>query len=247
MPTGDLQADRDHLYALLQQAQGINGGVLRLSDCHGRMDWPDRGVYFFYEPEEERGDHSRPPRIVRVGTHALKVGSKSTLWGRLSQHKGNSKGTGGNHRGSIFRLLVGDALMRRGDHPPIPSWGFKADMGQAAAQLGVDRAELKQAEASLEEAVSRYIGTLPFTWIAVADEPGPESDRGYMERNAIALLSNFNDSVGEDSSNWLGRYCSRNRVNRSRLWNNNHVDESYSPDYLHWLSDLIEGMRAGEV
>ena len=29
-------------------------------------------------------------RIVRVGTHGLKTGSRSTLWGRLSQHRGTS-------------------------------------------------------------------------------------------------------------------------------------------------------------
>jgi hypothetical protein len=32
---------------------------------------------------------------------------------------------------------------------------------------------------------------MPFLWIAIDDEPGAKSLRGYVERNAIALLSNF--------------------------------------------------------
>jgi len=34
----------------------------------------------------------------------------TTLWARLSQHRGSAKSGGGNHRCSIFRLLVGRAL-----------------------------------------------------------------------------------------------------------------------------------------
>ena len=48
------------------------------------------GVYFFHEPGEERLDTGVGPRIVRVGTHALKIGSSTKLWTRLSQHKGQA-------------------------------------------------------------------------------------------------------------------------------------------------------------
>jgi len=48
-------------------------------------------------------------RVVRVGTHGLKTGSTSTLWGRVHQHRDTREG-GGNHRGSVFRLHVGQAL-----------------------------------------------------------------------------------------------------------------------------------------
>ena len=57
------------------------------------------------------------PRVVRVGTHGLRP-SHSTLWGRLSQHKGSVGGGmpgGGNHRGSVFRLHVGSALLQTSD------------------------------------------------------------------------------------------------------------------------------------
>src|SRR6476619_3094517 len=84
----------------------------RLAECTGRTGWPRRGVYFFFEPGEARED-DRTARVVRVGTHGLRP-SKSTLWGRLSQHRGHTSGRyagGGNHRGSIFRLHVGTALL----------------------------------------------------------------------------------------------------------------------------------------
>lgn len=43
----------------------------------------------------------------------------------------------------------------------------------------------------MERRVSDYLRQLPFLWVDVPDEPGPESDRAYLERNAIALLSNY--------------------------------------------------------
>ena len=93
-------------------------------------------------------------RVVRVGTHALKAGSKSTLWGRLSQHRGTARAGGGNHRGSIFRLLVGIALARRSGIPLPPSWGLGGDPGTAARWLGMERAEVRRSEAELEASVN---------------------------------------------------------------------------------------------
>ena len=77
------------------------------------MSWPRRGVYFFFENGEPRSGTGAGPRVVRVGAHGLKNGARSTLWGRLSQHRGSSRSGLGNHRGSIFRLLVGVALANR--------------------------------------------------------------------------------------------------------------------------------------
>jgi hypothetical protein len=44
-------------------------------------------VYFFFEPDEHRQSDGRS-RVVRVGTHGLRPGSGSMLWGRLRQHHG---------------------------------------------------------------------------------------------------------------------------------------------------------------
>src|SRR4029078_990338 len=94
---------RPHLtsfYSILDALEYRLGGARRLAECTGRMSWPRRGVYFFREPGEYRSDTGEAPRIVRVGTHALRAGSATKLWTRLSQHMGQPSTGGGNHRGS---------------------------------------------------------------------------------------------------------------------------------------------------
>ncbi len=109
-------------YSILDELDRTVGGARTLADCRGRMDWPKRGIYFFRELGENRSDSAGGPRIVRVGTHALKAGGKAKLWTRLSQHRGQTLSGGGNHRGSIFRLIVGTALIKR-DGLQFPTWG----------------------------------------------------------------------------------------------------------------------------
>ncbi len=217
-------------YALLASLEERLGGASRLSDCTGHMKWPARGIYFFRETDEVRADSGNGPRIVRVGTHALKPGSKTKLWTRLRQHKGVARSGGGNHRGSIFRLIVGAALIKR-DGLDYPSWG----KGGSAPR------EVTEREQSLERAVSTVIGEMPFLWLAVEDEAGPESLRGYIERNAIALLSNYGrHPIDPPSTSWLGHHCNREKVRDSDLWNSNHVDEDYDPAFLDVLACLID-------
>jgi hypothetical protein len=87
------------------------------------------------------------------------------------------------------------------------------------------------------------IGEMPFLWLAVDDEPGPDSQRGHIERNAIALLSNYGKLLLDPpSKNWLGNWCNRKRVRESGLWNSNHVDEIYDPAFLHILDSLVDKM-----
>ena len=115
-------------YDLMALLVGRAGGTRRLLDCTGRMDWPQRGVYFFFEGDERRSDTGEGLRVVRVGTHALKTGSRTNLWKRLSQHRGPISSGRGNHRGSIFRLLVGLALIERGGLT-CTSWGQAGGFG----------------------------------------------------------------------------------------------------------------------
>jgi hypothetical protein len=166
---------------------------------------------------------------VRVGTHALKAGSQTTLWKRLSQHRGTARAGGGNHRGSIFRLIVGTALIEKDGHH-CPTWDDRRSTAPA---------DVRAAEQALEREVSRTIGAMRFLWLPIDGEPGPDSERGYIERNAIALLSNFGkDPLDPPSAAWLGRYCNRPRVRASGLWNANHVDESYDPAFLELVSEI---------
>ena len=80
-----------------------------------------------------------------------------------------------------------------------------------------------------------YAG-MPLLFIAVSDDPSPKNDRAYLERNCIALLSNFGkDATDQPSSDWLGLRSGEITVRQSRLWNTNHVEETYSPDVLDRL------------
>ena len=156
-------------YRLLDLLEERCGGRRVLRECDGRMGWSPRGVYFFFEPREHRSDTGAGDRVVRVGTHALTERSRSTLWGRLSQHRGTARSGAGNHRGSIFRLLVGSAIKARAGTSEPRSWGVASGAGEAAR--GVDRATLRQSEAALERDVTRLIGAMPFLWLHVDDPP----------------------------------------------------------------------------
>ncbi|WP_292532508.1 hypothetical protein [Methylocystis sp.] len=221
--------DLKRFYDILGVLQERSGGSRLLSQCSGRLSWPERGVYFFMEDGEFRSDSGTGPRIVRVGTHALKPGSRTTLWKRLSQHRGTSRSGGGNHRGSIFRLIVGTAVIGRSGLT-CPTW----DNGSTVAS-----AEIRAGEIALERAVSEAIGTMRFVWVGIPDDPGKSSERGYIERNAIALLSNYRKQVLDPASpGWLGHSCDRPLVRESHLWNNNHVADAYDPAFLDRLEAL---------
>ena len=216
-------------YSILDQLREGVGGMRKLTVCSGRMNWPERGVYLFFEFNENRSDTGDGLRVVRVGTHALKAESGTTLWRRLSQHRGQVSAGNGNHRGSIFRLIVGAALMKRRGYS-FPTWG----VGNSAST------EVRTAERALEREVSEVIGAMPFLWLAVEDRAGPKSERGYIERNAIALLSNYNKiPIDPPSDNWLGHDSDRERVRASGLWNQNHVEENYDPAFLDRFDGFI--------
>lgn len=230
-------ADITRFYETLSRLEG-RCGYRTLNACNGRMCWPKRGVYFFFEQGEFRREPGDRLRVVRVRTHALTEGAKATLWGRLRQHKGVEAHGGGNHRGSVFRKHVGYSLMRRFPVLRCETWGFGA---QAAA-------EIRAGENELERRVSEHIGKMPFLWLEVDDAPGRGSKRKYIEENAIALLSNFGksgaDLVDVASGRWLGKDHPSADIVRSGLWNSDHVKAEYSPSFLHCLDDLVSQMLA---
>jgi len=237
--------DLGHFYQLMDGLRDRLGGYLYLRDCTGRDDWPSRGVYYFFDEHEPRAGSGKGYRIVRVGTHALAAGSSTSLWQRLSQHAGSKSSGSGNHRGSIFRLLIGEAMQGRDKTSQPATWGIGSDPGKAGAGLNLTSAQVRESERGLELAVSRYISALPFLIVAAEDAPGPRSVRGVLERNSIALLSNSGKkALNVPTPGWLGRYSGRQRVRESGLWNNRHVEESYAPSFLQVLQKQITATKA---
>ena len=226
--------DVQRFYDILDRLSEEIGGPRLLKYCSGRLNWPKRGVYFFFEPDEDRTTSGNGHRVVRIGTHALNTGSQTRLWKRLSQHQGTIKGGGGNHRGSVFRHHVGTALINRDNWPTDQSQYW--DKGHVAPK------EIRQVEKPLERAVSSYIRDMPFLWLKVDDETGPNSMRGYIERNAIALLSNYHfpeNPIDPPSTDWLGHRAKSEAITISGLWNVNHVTEMYYPSFLDTLRDYM--------
>lgn len=102
--------------------------------------------------------------------------------------------------------------------------------------------ETRAAEQPLEAEVSEYLGKMKFLWLEVDNQPDRTHDRGYLERNSIALLSNFHapEPIDPASPDWLGHHSSRPEIRRSGLWNVNHVGETYDPAFLDTLERYVE-------
>jgi hypothetical protein len=220
----------DEFYRLLRKLEQGLGGRRLMKACTGAMDWPEMGVYFFFEHGEFRTSDVVQDRVVRVGTHTVSIGSKSTLWNRLRTHRGGEDRSG-NHRGSIFRLHVGAALINQSQgRLRVASWGN----GQTAD------ARTRSQEASLEETVSNHIGAMTLLWLAIGDEPSPTSDRAYIEQNAIALLAGHSGPIDLSTPRWLGKYSDKMAIKKSGLWNVNYVDDEYDPRFLQVMAFYVD-------
>lgn len=226
--TAGSSSDLQRFHALIDELDSRIGGAPQLRACTGKMPWPERGVYFFFEPDEYRPDGSGKLRVVRVGTHAVSRASRTRLWDRLRTHRGALNGNG-NHRGSIFRLHVGNALLNR-DGQTLETWG----RGSNAPK------EVRENEQKHERLVSEFIGRCRVLWLPVPDEPGADSDRAFIERNAIGLLSGAGRSLMPPAEDWLGNHSSARAVRKSGLWNIAHVGAHYDPDFLRRMEEYVE-------
>lgn len=173
-------------------------------------------------------------RVVRIGTHAIRLGEAGTLWTRLRWHRGSHKTGGGNHRGSIFRLHAGVAILQRDERPEPVSWSVKKNVPRAVRDL----------ERDLERRVSDYLGTMNLLWLDINDAPSPASDRATIERNAIALLSQADNVIDPPSPDWLGNHSIKPEIRRSGLWNVNHVGARYDPAFLDVLEKRVRALIA---
>ncbi|MDO8605487.1 MAG: hypothetical protein Q7R40_03020 [Phaeospirillum sp.] len=170
------------------------------------------------------------PRIVRIGTHAVSFGSKATLRGRLRNHLGPAHEIG-NHRGSIFRLHVGRAMLEAAaGHASLPSWGE----GQNAVP------SVKALEAEHELAVSRYLQELEVVLIEIDDEPGKDSVRASVEAQLIALCSEAMLPIDCPTGDWLGLKSVGAPIRQSGLWNIRGAGGKYDPVGAGSVSSIVE-------
>lgn len=209
--TTNKQQNIDKFYDLLDEV--VKKFPKRTLDTISKSKLPEKGVYFFFEQNETR-QNINLDRVVRIGTHAAIANSNATLYDRLYNHKG-SKDLTGNHRGSVFRKLIGYSLLYK-DRLNFPHWGDKLKKSDKL---------IKASEKPLEKIVSTYLNTLTFT---VLEVPGPSSknnDRAFIENNSIALLSNY-DGLATDkcSKDWLGQYSRDSKIIESGLWNSRCVE-----------------------
>ena len=219
------RADLRRFYGLMRRLERNSGGRLALGEVE-RTDCPDRGVYFFFEPGERRSGSGSGERVVRVGSHALRAGQTPPLWSRIAKHKGADSPTG-RQRGSVFRSRVGSAICRsiRGLGPR--RWPTDAHRGDAAR---------------IEGLINERMWPMTMLLLAV----GRRMHRDYIERNAIALLSEYRmkNPIDPASDNWLGHYCDREEVRESGLWQNHHVVGNWDPEFFDLLEEYVD--RAGD-
>jgi hypothetical protein len=117
--------------------------------------------------------------------------------------------------------------------PAIESWGSSAS----------DKTT-QTAERELEKAVSNYLSELYVLLISVPGESGKNNDRAYLEQNLIALISNVCRPLDPPSCEWLGLHSSRREIQKSGLWNVNHVEQRYDPNFLDIL-DYYASLTVG--
>jgi hypothetical protein len=194
------------------------------------QELPKQGVYFFFDEGERTNFSTVIPRLVRIGTHGVSLGSVATLRNRLRTHLGTRAG-GGNHRASVFRLHVGRAMIERDRlHDAYPSWG----KGQSAPK------DITQKEAPLEAKVSEYIGNLRVLFIPVLDAAGTGSMRATIERQFIAMFTENYCSVEESTAIWLGRFSDKPSIRDSGLWNVRDVGSEYDLRFIPLLDGLLK-------
>jgi hypothetical protein len=223
-PMNSTVRDLDRLYDMLSIAELREQHMRVFGSCSGSAKWPRRGLYIFYDPRHRRMFKPNAVKIIRIGTHAVSQGSASSLWQRLKNHKGQQDGSG-NHRGSIFRLHVGGALMTTRSII-CPSWG----VGMSAIE------DIRTKENDLEITVSKYLASLQVVALDINDEPSKISDRAYLEQNMIALLSGRAGPVEIADESWLGYHCRNKAVCKASLWNVDYTELDYDPIFL----DVVE-------
>lgn len=163
----------------------------------------NNGLYFFYE-EGETSKHAPEGRIVRIGNHSL---SQDSLKRRLRLHYSGGKNA------SVFRRLLGGAIMRRADpnNPclkPRPGQGHWEKHGLHVCE------SCKPMENQVRELLRNSF------WFRCIDIK-EQGLRNTLEKKLIATISLC--PICKPSENWLGKSAYPAKVQSSGLWNSDYV------------------------
>ena len=201
---GDSEKGRGHTPDTEEVCAAIHDALESLPLLSSPTDVPFLdGLYFFYE-DGETSRHAPSGRIVRVGNHPGSVGG---LVRRLRNHYSGRK------NGSVFRRLLGGALIRRRDPDslclaPSPGKGHWEHQNDKACE----RCQ------PLEEEVSQLLrSSFRFRCVMVEDR----EERNELEAALVATLAAC--PVCGPSTSWLGRYAYSDKVRSSGLWNSQFV------------------------
>jgi hypothetical protein len=223
-------------YELLAELQDKIGGKPCLAKCRNGKGWGSPGVYFFFERGEYRSDSGQGKRVVRVGC----TRTDRPLCERFNNHR-----TGGSHRNSQFRIVIGSALKNRDNIKGVPSWAvFPA--ANAERLFNLTSQERRQQEGTLEVVVSEYIESMPFLWLVVKSE----SHRQFIESNSILLLSNrWGTKLDPPANDWLGFSSGKPKICASGLWCETYTKpipkRKYDSQILELLADHIRQQPPG--
>ncbi|KUG03474.1 hypothetical protein ASZ90_019110 [hydrocarbon metagenome] len=222
--------DLDALYRILDWYEHREGNRIYIGEI-SRKTLPAKGWCFFYEKGECRQKTSEP-RIVRVESYS-EQDEKISIYNQLLTHRGNIAGVysgGGNHRRSFLRKHIGTAIMNK--------------LARSCTTWEEDQvnASTRKTEHWLESLVSEVTGSMEVLVVPIDNNRDMGRIAKYIEKNAIALLSNFNkDPVDSPSSDWLGSRCSNPLVRGSGVWNSNGVMYQYDQHFLEVFKRIVRG------
>lgn len=182
------------------------------------------GLYFFFE-QGETSRHGPTGRVVRVGNHPRADGG---LVRRLRQHYS------GNKNGSVFRKLLGGALLRSRD-PDSPCLAPRPGKGHWELQDARPCARCRFLETELSSSLRVRFR---FRCIEIPDR----QERNRFEEMLVATLAQC--PVCRPSGAWLGRHAYAGRVRESGLWNVQFSDgRVLSRPALRRFAELVVASR----
>lgn len=186
---------------------------------------PSNGIYILFENGESGHNVER---IVRIGTHD----GNGRLLSRLDDHFIESQ-----QRNSIFRKHLGRCFLSKTNDDYIKSWDlpFKKRTDKIKYK---DRIDLEY-EKKYEKMITKYIQK-NFSFVIIPNV-NKKSDRKLFESRIIATVSNCNKC--RPSKDWLGRSHPNTKINKSGLWNINHLnDETLSEKELRSIEEYLQSI-----